>query len=224
MRQGFVKGTAIGLAAAAGLLLGGGAWGGEQQKEVSRDELVALMEKGSGPGRGAATAQIVMVEFSDFQCGYCRKFAFETLPKLEERYIRTGKMRFIYRHMAVLGPPSVQAAQAASCAFEQGKFWEYHDTLFRSKSPLAFSATQLKQYATDLKLDAQGFATCLDSGRYAERIRAETTIGKVLGASGTPAFLVNGQLAIGAYPFETFREAIDAMLTPDQKSPGPDKK
>ena len=224
MRQGFARGTAIGMAAAAVLVLGGGAWGGEKQKEISRDELIGLVERGSGPSRGVAEAQITMVEFSEFQCGYCRKFAFETLPKLEEHYIQAGKMRFVYRHMAVLGPASVQAAQAASCAFEQGKFWEYHDTLFRSKSPLAFSATQLKRYATDLKVDAQGFATCLDSGRYAERVQAETVFGRALGASGTPSFLVNGQLAIGAYPFETFREAIDGMLAPDQKSPGPDKK
>lgn len=224
MRQGFARWTAIGMAATAVLVLGGGAWGGEKPKEVNRNDLIALMEKGPGPSRGAAEAQIVMVEFSDFQCGYCRKFAFETLPRLEERYIQTGKMRFIYRHMAVLGQPSAQAAQAASCAFEQGKFWEYHDTLFRSNSPLAFSATQLKRYAADLKLDAQGFATCLDSGRYSERVQTETIFGRALGANGTPSFLVNGQLAIGAYPFETFRGAIDAMLTPDQKSPGPDKK
>jgi protein-disulfide isomerase len=224
MRPWFVRSAAIGMAAAAVLVLGGGAWGGEKQKEINRDELIALMEKGPGPSRGVAGAQIVMVEFSDFQCGYCRKFAFETLPKLEERYIQGGKMRFIYRHMAVLGQPSAQAAQAASCAFEQGKFWEYHDTLFRSKSPVAFSATQLKRYAADLRLDEQGFGACLDSGRYAERVQAETVFGRALGASGTPSFLVNGQLAIGAYPFETFREAIDAMLAPDQKSPVPDKK
>jgi protein-disulfide isomerase len=226
MRQGSARYIAIGLVAAAGVLLGGGAWGGEKEKprQISREQAVALMEREAGPSRGAADAQIVMVEFSDFQCGYCRKFALETLPKLDERYIQTGKMRFVYRHMAVLGPPSVQAAQAASCAFEQGKFWEYHDTLFRNKSPLAFGATQLKQYAADLKLDTQAFATCLDSGRYAERVWVETGFGKALGANGTPSFLVNGQLAIGAYPFEAFREAIDAMLTPDQKSPGPDKK
>ena len=224
MRQGFARCAAIGMAAAAVLVLAGGAWGGEKQKEINRDELIAMLEKGPGPSRGVAEAQIVMVEFSDFQCGYCRKFAFETLPRLEERYIQTGKMRFIYRHMAVLGQPSAQAAQAASCAFEQGKFWEYHDRLFRSKSPLAFSATQLKRYAADLQLEAQRFATCLDSGRYAERVQAETVFGRVLGANGTPSFLVNGQLAIGAYPFETFREAIDAMLAPGQKSPSPDKK
>lgn len=224
MKPWFGSGMAIGMAMAALLVFGGGAWGGEKQREINRDELIALLEKGPGPSRGVAGAPIVMVEFSDFQCGYCRKFAFETLPKLGERYIQSGKMRFIYRHMAVLGPPSAQAAQAASCAFEQGKFWEYHDTLFHSKSPMAFSVAQLKRYAADLKLDEQGFGACLDSGKYAERVQTETVFGRALGASGTPAFLVNGQLAIGAYPFETFREAIDAMLAPDQKSPGPDKK
>jgi len=224
MTPWFGKGTAIGMAAAAVLGLGAGAWGGEKPREINREELIAMMEKGTGPSRGVAGAPIVMVEFSDFQCGYCRQFAFQTLPKLEEQYILTGKMRFVYRHMAVLGPPSAQAAQAASCAFEQGKFWEYHDLLFRSRSPVAFGVAQLKRYAGDLKLDEQGFGACLDSGRYAERVQAETVFGRALGANGTPSFLVNGQLAIGAYPFETFREAIDAMLAPDQKSPGPGKK
>jgi protein-disulfide isomerase len=182
------------------------------------------MEKGPGPSRGAVEAQIVMVEFSDFQCGYCRKFAFETLPKLEERYIRTGKMRFVYRHMAVLGQASAQAAQAASCAFEQGKFWEYHDSLFRNMSPVAFGAAQLKRYAVDLKLDERTFGACMDSGKYAERVQAETVFGRALGANGTPSFLINGQLAIGAYPFEAFREAVDGMLAPDKKSPGAGKK
>jgi protein-disulfide isomerase len=223
MRIGLARCAAIGMAVSVGLLLGGGAWAGEKPREISREELIGMMEKGPGPSRGAAETQIVMVEFSDFQCGYCRKFAFETLPRIEERYIRTGKMRFVYRHMAVLGPPSMQAAQAASCAFEQGKFWEYHDTLFRNRSPLAFSVTELKRSAADLKLDGQEFAACLDSGKYAERVKVETAIGRALGANGTPSFLVNGQLAIGALPFDMFREGIDALLTADQKSPGPVK-
>ena len=212
------------LGAGALLALAGMAWGGERQKEISREEVVAIVEKSAGPSLGAADARIVMVEFSDFQCGYCRKFAFETLPKLEERYIRTGKMRFVYRHMAVLGQASALAAQAASCAFEQGKFWEYHDTLFRNMSPVAFGAAQLKRYATDLKLEENAFGACVDTAKYAERVQAETVFGRALGANGTPSFLINGQLAIGAYPFETFREAIDAMLDPGKKTPGTDKR
>lgn len=197
----------------------GSAVAGERQEAVSRADLVAAMERGPGPSRGAPMAPVVMVEFSDFQCGYCQKFWQETLPKIEERYIRTGKVRFVYRHLAILGEASVLAAQAASCAHEQGRFWEYHDTLFGNVSPLAFTSARLKRYAADLKLDEKNFAACLDSGKYAERVEAETLIGRALGATGTPTFLINGQLLIGAYPFETFQQSLDAMLAAPKRKP-----
>jgi protein-disulfide isomerase len=153
-----------------------------------------------------------MVEFSDFQCGYCRMFWRETLPKIEERYIRTGKVRFLFRHMAIRGEASVLAAQAASCAHDQGKFWEYHDALWSKASPLTSAAAQLKRYAAELQLEEKSFAACLDSGKHAERVKAETILSHALGANGTPAFLVNGQLLIGAYPFEFFERGLEALL------------
>jgi protein-disulfide isomerase len=153
-----------------------------------------------------------MIYFTDFQCGYCGKFVRETLPRIEEHYIRPGKVRLVFRHLAILGEASVQAARASACAFDQGKFWEYHDALFANKGPLAFSTARLKRYAGDLRLDEKAFVTCLDSQTFAERVDAETVIGRALGATGTPAFLINGQLLLGAYPFETFQQALDGML------------
>ena len=162
-----------------------------------------------------------MVYFTDFQCGYCRKFVKETLPKLEEQYIRPGKVRLTYRHLAILGEASVQAARASSCAFDQGKFWEYHDTLFDNLSPIAFTSARLKRYAADLRLDEKAFAACLDSPASGKRVEEETLFGRALGATGTPAFLLNGQLLLGAYPFEVFRQALDSMLaSPQRKAPG----
>ena len=196
----------------------------EGQSSVSREDLIAVVERGPGPTKGAADAPVVMVEFSDFQCGYCRLFWQETLPKIEEQYIRVGKVRFVYRHMAIRGEASVLAAQAASCAHDQGKFWQYHDTLFSNGSPLAFTSARLKRYATELRLDGKTFAACLDSGKYAEQVEAETILAHALGANGTPAFLLNGQLAIGAYPFETFQHALDALLAAAPRGPsGPAK-
>ena len=184
----------------------------ERSDSVSREDLVAAMERGSGPMKGAADAPVVMVEFSDFQCGYCRLFWRETLPKIEERYIREGKVRFVYRHMAIRGEASVLAAQAASCAHDQGKFWQYHDVLWSKASPLAFAAAQLKRYAAELQLEEKSFTACLDSGKHAKQVEAETILGHALGANGTPSFLVNGQLVVGAYPFEFFERGLDAML------------
>jgi len=195
-----------------GLLAGGPAWAGEARQPVSRDDVVLALERGAGPSRGFPSARLTIVELSDFQCSYCRKFRWETLPQLEERYIRPGKIRFVYRHMAVLGQASVQAAQAASCAEDQGRFWEYHDKLFEQRGALAFSASRLKTYASDLRLDAGGFAQCLDSGKQAGRVETETLLGRMLGATGSPTFLVNGQLMIGAYPYAVFERALDEML------------
>jgi protein-disulfide isomerase len=152
------------------------------------------------------------VEFSDFQCSFCRKFWKETLPKIEAEYINTGKVRFVYRHLIALGPFSEAAAQAAECAGEQGKFWPYHDILFERAGGLGFTAARLKEYAGGLGLDRKGFDACLASGRHRDRIRQETEVARYLGATGTPTFLINGQRLIGAHPFETFDRIVDLML------------
>ena len=195
------------------------AMSGEQRGTPSREELVAAVERAPGPSKGPEDAPVVLVEFSDFQCVYCRKFWQETLPRIEERYIRSGKVRFVYRHLAILGEASVLAAQAAACAHDQGKFWEYHDALFRTSSPLAYTAVRLKRYAGQSGLDERTFSTCLDSGKHAERVEAETILGRTLGVNATPAFLINGQLLIGAYPFEVFQQALDATLASPRRGP-----
>jgi protein-disulfide isomerase len=190
---------------------------------VTREAVVAAIENGPGAKRGRLDAPVTIVEFSDFQCSFCRKFWRETLPRLDERYIQTGKVRFVYRHLAILGPPSVQAANAAECAGEQGRFWPYHDLLFERVGPFAFTDSRLKGYAGELRLDGKRFGTCVDEGRYRKRIEQETLIGQMLGMTGTPSFLINGRLLIGAHPFETFVRVIEEMLAeagrPGQESP-----
>lgn len=200
-------------------------WAGEQKEAWTRADLVAALEQGPGPSKGSPDASVVMVYFTDFQCGYCRKFVKDTLPKIEDQYVRTDKVRLVFRHLAILGEASTQAARAASCAFDQGKFWEYHDALFANTSPLAFSTARLKRQASDLHLDEKTFASCLDSKAYAKRVEAETLVGRALGATGTPAFLINGQLLLGAYPFEVFQQGLDSVLTSlSSKSPAQPRK
>lgn len=187
---------------------------------ISRKDFIGIVERGPGPTKGSADAPVVMVEFSDFQCGYCRLFWRDTLPKLEEQYIRTGKVRFVYRHLALLGEASILAAQAASCAHDQGKFWQYHDMLWKKGSPIAFTSARLKGYAAELLLDEKTFTDCLDSGKHAERVETETILGRGLGATGTPSFLLNGQLVIGAYPFEVFQQGLDRLTAAPRESSG----
>jgi protein-disulfide isomerase len=177
-------------------------------RELSVAEVLAAL--GKEHALGSAKAPVVMVEFSDFQCSFCKKFWAEALPRLKEAYIEKGKVRFVYRHFAVLGKLSQQAASAAECAGEQGRFWDYHDRLFANQG--AFTDGRLKSYAGELKLNAVAFGKCLDGARYEDRVKRETAAALSLGVRGTPAFFVNGRLLVGAQPFEAFRRVIEEEL------------
>jgi protein-disulfide isomerase len=166
----------------------------------------------SGPILGSASAPVTIIEFSDFQCSYCKRFWADTLPKLKEAYIDQGKVRFIYGHFAILGKHSEQAAQAAECAAEQGKFWEYHDQLFKNQGGLAFTEARLKQYARDIGLNVGTFNTCLESGKHKDKVERETTAAASVGGRGTPFFIVNQRHLVGAQPFDVFRKVIDEEL------------
>ncbi len=189
------------------LLLG---FGELAAQPITREELLALLTR--GPSRGSETAPVTIVELADFQCIYCRKFWQETLPRIEDAHIKTGKVRFVYRHFAILGEHSVAAAEAVECAREQERFWEYHDKLFASQGPFAFTKKNLKHYAKELGLDTIAFAQCLDSGKYAQKVEGETEIGTILGVRGTPAFFINGRLLVGAHPYENFQVLIEEEL------------
>ena len=181
-------------------------------QRTTREDLVNYLAK-DGPTKGSEKAPVTIIEFSDFQCSFCRKFWQTTLPLIEKKYIQTGKVKFVYRHFAILGKPSTAAAQAAECAGEQGKFWDYHDKLFSSAgSPLAFTDGKLKGYAKELGLKSQAFNQCLDSGKHLKKVEDETATAAFLGARGTPAFLLNGKLFAGAQPFEVFEAAIEEEL------------
>ncbi len=182
------------------------------QAATQGEALREALERGPGPSQGSPDAPVTMVEFSDIQCTYCRKFWRETLPLIDEKYIRTGKVRFVYRHLAILGPPSVQAAMAAECAHEQGKFWRYHDQLFSSAGLFAFTTGNLKRYAEELRLDASRFNACLDGERPREKVEQETIIGRMIGMTGTPGFLINGGRLIGAQPYEVFEEIVEGIM------------
>lgn len=170
---------------------------------------------GLGPGqpKGAATAPVIIEEFSDFQCAYCGTFARETFPQLYEAYIATGKVRFIFRHFAMLGPASEAAAEAAACAGAQDQFWPYHDRLFAHQGRPAFTRQSLLDLAQALSLNLSAFTTCLDTERFRPQVRAETRAAIALGLRGSPGFIVNGRQLVGALPFAAFQSVIDEALT-----------
>src|SRR6266545_2152590 len=179
---------------------------------TTREDIFSYLAK-DGASRGSVKAPVTLIEFSDFRCSFCRKFWQTTLPLLDKKYISTGKVRFFYRHFAVFGRPSEIAGQAVECAGEQAKFWEYHDKLFASAgSPLAFTDGKLKGYAKELQLKSQTFNQCLDSEKHLKKVEGETAIAVFLGARGTPVFFLNGQMLVGAQPFEVFESLIEEEL------------
>ncbi len=164
---------------------------------------------------GPADAPVVLTEFSDFQCPFCGRFAIDTEPQIIEQYVKTGKVRLEYKHFIVIGEESWWAAEAAECAAEQGKFWEYHDLLFQrqgGENVGTFAKPKLKGFATELKLDRDAFDKCLDSDVYKARVEADIAEGRALGVRSTPSFFVNKQAIVGAQPFSVFRDAIEREL------------
>ena len=162
------------------------------------------------PLRGAADAAVTVVEFSDFECPFCKQ-ASTTVAKLLERY--PGKIRLVYRDFPLenIHPLARGAAEAAQCARDGGKFWEYHDVLFAQSPKLA--PDDLKRYAKEVGLDAAKFDACLASGAKSAAVQKDIDEGASLGITGTPVFYVNGRSVVGAQPIDVFTRMIDDELT-----------
>ncbi|MDQ7028222.1 MAG: DsbA family protein [Anaerolineae bacterium] len=160
------------------------------------------------PAIGSADAPVVIIEFSDFRCPYCGRFATTTMGPLLEEY--GDYVYFVYRDFAILGAESVSAAIAAECANEQGEFWAYHDLLFANQQNLNQSA--YIAFAGELGLDVDAFTGCIDNETYLAEVRADTAAAQQLGATGTPTFYINGRFVSGAQPYEVFAAIIEEEL------------
>lgn len=167
--------------------------------------------------KGSTGAPLTITEFSDFQCPWCGRFFSEVLPNLEETYIRTGKVFFVYKDFTVLGPESDAAAWAAECAGQQGEYWGMHDRLFASASQWAHQgvgkATEVfKGFAGELGLDAERFATCLTSEEIRAEVRGDFAEARSIGARGTPTFIIGQRVVPGFLPWEEFRQIVEQAL------------
>lgn len=179
---------------------------------VSNDKIVAA----DSESLGDAQAKVTVVEFADFQCPFCSKFFTDVEPTIIKDYVNTGKVRFIFRNFAFLGPDSSTAGEAAYCAGDQGKFWQYHDYLYGhqgAENSGAFSAANLEGFAKTMGLNTDQFNQCLSSQKYAARVAADTAAGKAASVNGTPTVFVNGTPLVGALPLDQFKQAIDAALS-----------
>ena len=184
--------------------------------QAAADDVVILLDPprqrietlAEDPSRGPGDAPVVIVEFSDFQCPFCQR-ANDTLEELFEQY--DGQLRLVFKDFPLPRHTfAFKAAEAGYCAHEQGKFWEFHDRLFASRDTL--DVTSLKTHASELGLVPDAFVTCLDEGRYADRVDRDLSIGRDYGASSTPTLFINGRPVFGAAPFEMFDDIIREEL------------
>ncbi len=167
---------------------------------------------------GDADAPVVIVEWSDYQCPFCRRFWEQTLPELKSEYIDTGKVKLVYRDFPLgFHAGAKPAAQAAECAREIGgdeAYFEMHDKIFeeqgkQGQGTVQFTADDVKNWATEIGYDV---GECMDSGKFDNEINDDLAAGSTAGITGTPGFIINGKLVSGAQPFSVFKQVIDAEL------------
>lgn len=173
---------------------------------------------------GSDLAPVVIIEFSDFQCPFCRKFFTESYQNIKKDYIDTGKVQLVYRDFPLSFHPAAQkSAEAAECAADQGKGWEMHDKMYLEQAKLGsgtvqYTAEDMKKWASEIGLNAAAFNECLDSGKYAGEVQKDMSDGSANGVRGTPAFIIvrrDGSKTVplsGAQPYSAFKSAIDPLL------------
>jgi protein-disulfide isomerase len=182
-----------------------------------------VIDLAGAPHLGPADARVALVEFSDYECPYCRRHFLETMPKIEENYIKTGRIRYAFRDWPVdeLHPQAIRAHEAAHCAGEQDKYWQMHRRLFSPAG--SHTADRMADLGRELGLDMNAFARCVGEGRVTEVIRRTAQRAIELRANGTPAFFIGlrdpatDRVSVtrgitGAQPYEVFVRALEEAL------------
>jgi protein-disulfide isomerase len=172
------------------------------------------------PTLGLSAAPITVVEFSDYQCSFCRRYAESTFPLLKTTFIDTGKVQYVVRDLPLpIHPQAAKAAEAALCAGEQGQYWAMHGLLFKHQHDLSVSV--LKRLAQSAGLETEQFARCLDNDRFGSEVKKEVAEAQTAGVRGTPTFFIGrttphgtifGSRLVGAQPFDAFKQMIEREL------------
>lgn len=182
------------------------------QQEIPNEKIEVTA--GNSPSDGSENAQVTIIEFSDYECPFCERFYSETLPQIKEKYIKTGKVKLVFKDFPLSFHPSAQkAAEAARCARAQRGdtgYWKMHDKLFENQASL--SIENYKKWAKEIGLNAGVFDACIDSDRYADDVKRDLSYGESLGITGTPGFFINGISLSGAQPFSAFEQIIEQEL------------
>ena len=191
--------------------------GTQQGNQPAAPQAGAKVDVANGnlPVMGNKDAKVKIVEFADFQCPFCEQWFKTVEPTLISDYVKSGKVAFYWRDYAFLGQESTWAAEAARCANDQGKFWDFHNYLYEhqgQENSGTFNKDKLEGFAADMGLDTASFNSCLESDKYAKAVSADQADGQKAGVSGTPTVFVNGQSIVGAQPVTAFKTIIDQEL------------
>ena len=167
---------------------------------------------------GNPNAKITIVEFGDYQCTFCYKFHDETMKKINQEYIKTANVNFIYKDFPLNGEQSILASEAAYCAQKQNKFWEYHDTLYNNwggENTGWITENVLQGFARDVGLNMDEFSQCLENSEYRQKVLDNEQFAREIGINATPSFLIfnDSELyrIIGAQPFDKFEQAFEEL-------------
>ncbi len=176
--------------------------------------IVATNRVGEGAVWGPATAPVKITVYSDFGCSHCRDWALSQEKQLRADYEASGKVRYEYKSQNIGGTPTRDAANAAECAADQGKFWDYHDALFGQQGTSAnpFTKPLLKRYAAQLGLDASKFDPCVDNNAHYNEVRAQENEASGKGVDSTPTFFINDKKVSGAIPYAEFKADVEAAI------------
>ena len=189
--------------------------------EKSSDDLSILNKENLIQGStmlGNPNAKITIVEFGDYQCTFCYKFHDETMKKINQEYIKTANVNFIYKDFPLNGEQSILASEASYCAQKQNKFWEYHDTLYNNwggENTGWITENVLQRFARDVGLNLDEFSQCLENSEYRQKVLENEQFAREIGINATPSFLIfnDSELyrIIGAQPFDKFEQAIQEL-------------
>lgn len=191
-----------------------GSSAGQEQSVSPDDPLVQLARRAEGDpmAMGDADAPVVLIAYSEFQCPFCGKFARDTAPALEEKYVEDGTLRIEWRDFPYLGPESTTAAYAGRAAAAQGKFWEFHDAMYVDQLPPNSGRLDdgyVEGIAEEIGLDLAQFRDDMSSAATRKLVDADFAEGQSIGVTGTPSFIINGTPVVGAQPAEVFEQVIE---------------
>jgi len=175
---------------------------------ISKDDVVL----------GDENAPVSFIEFGDYQCPFCARVFKQVEPQVKKNYVETGKVKMVFRNLAFLGPESVAAAEAAACAKEQGKFWEFHNGIYEAENADGkehngnLSNELFMKLARNFGLDEGKFESCITGRKYSKKIEADNEAARGFGVESTPTTFINGKMVVGAVPYAEFQKEIEAAL------------